>query len=58
MANELSAQCDCGWRARGPEEELVPKIQQHALDAHGLEIDREQALAQARPASEPGSAVR
>ena len=49
MADELEATCDCGWHARGPEEELVPKIQQHAREAHGLEVTREQALAQARP---------
>ena len=49
MADELMATCDCGWTARGPEDELVRKIQEHALQAHGLEIDPEQALAQARP---------
>jgi predicted small metal-binding protein len=49
MANELEATCDCGWTARGPEAELVQKIQQHAREAHGLEITPEQALAQARP---------
>ena len=50
MANELAATCDCGWTARGPEDELVPQIQEHALEAHDLEITPEQALAQARPA--------
>lgn len=49
VANELSARCDCGWSAHGPEEELVPKIQDHAREVHDLEINREQALAQARP---------
>lgn len=49
MADELMATCDCGWSARGPEDELVAKIQQHAQDAHGLEVTPEQALAQARP---------
>lgn len=49
MVDELVATCDCGWTARGPEDELVPKIQEHALDAHGLEVSPEQALAQARP---------
>jgi predicted small metal-binding protein len=49
MANELMARCDCGWSARAPEDELIERIQQHARDAHGLEITREQALAQARP---------
>jgi predicted small metal-binding protein len=49
MADDLEATCDCGWTARGPEDELIPKIQKHALEAHGLEITPEQALAQARP---------
>jgi len=50
VADELEVTCDCGWTARGPEEDLVPRIQEHARDAHGLEVTREQALAQARPA--------
>lgn len=49
MADELIATCDCGWTMRGTEEELVPQIQQHASETHGLEITPEQALAQARP---------
>ncbi len=49
MAVELAARCDCGWSAEGPEKELVPRIQAHARDAHGLEVTYEQALAQARP---------
>ena len=47
---DLVARCDCGWEARGPEKELVRKIQAHARTAHGIQITREQALAQARPA--------
>lgn len=50
MANELEVTCDCGWTARGPEDELIPLIQQHARETHGLEVSREQALAQTRPA--------
>ena len=50
MSDDLEARCDCGWSARGPEDELVPRIQEHARDAHGLDVTREQALAQARPA--------
>jgi predicted small metal-binding protein len=50
VSDDLEARCDCGWYARGPEEDLVPRIQEHARDAHGLEVTREQALAQARPA--------
>ena len=53
MADELYARCDCGWSAQGPEDVLVRKIQDHARDAHGLEVTIEQALAQARPVT-PG----
>jgi predicted small metal-binding protein len=50
VSDDLEARCDCGWSARGPVEELVARIQEHARDAHDLEVTREQALAQARPA--------
>jgi len=50
VSDDLEAHCDCGWYGRGPEEDLVLWIQQHARDAHGLDVTREQALAQARPA--------
>jgi predicted small metal-binding protein len=53
MVDELMATCDCGWTARGPQDKLVDKIQEHAREAHGLEITPEQALAQARPVEEP-----
>ena len=48
---ELVVKCDCGWEARGPEKVLVRKIQEHARKVHDLEVSREQALAQTRPAS-------
>jgi predicted small metal-binding protein len=49
VRDELVVRCDCGWSARGPEDELVPRIQEHAREAHGLEVTREQALEQTRP---------
>ena len=49
MGDELFVRCDCGWTARGPEQELIPRIQEHAREVHGLVVTREQALAQARP---------
>jgi predicted small metal-binding protein len=52
MANELVARCDCGWTARGTEPEIVPLIQAHARDVHGIEVTPEQALAQARPTTD------
>jgi predicted small metal-binding protein len=47
---EWYVRCDCGWEARAPKDELVGLIQQHAKEVHGLEVNAEQALAQARPA--------
>jgi predicted small metal-binding protein len=42
--------CECGWSAKGTEDELVPLIQQHGRDVHGMEVTREQAVAQIVPA--------
>lgn len=42
--------CECGWTATGTEDELVPQIQRHGREVHGLEVTREQAIAQMRPA--------
>jgi predicted small metal-binding protein len=42
--------CECGWTAKGTEDELVPMIQQHGRDVHGMEVTREQAVAQLVPA--------
>ena len=50
MSDDLVVRCDCGRSARGPEDELVPKIRQHARQAHGLEVTRERALEPTRPA--------
>lgn len=42
--------CECGWSAKGTEDELVPLIQKHGREVHGLEVTREQAVAQLQPA--------
>ena len=47
MEKEIS--CDCGWRARGTEDELVTAAQQHGHDVHDMIPTREQVLATARP---------
>ncbi len=47
---EKTVTCECGWSFTGPEDELILAVQQHGKDVHGLEVTREQALAQARPA--------
>ncbi len=48
--SELLVHCDCGFEARGPEEKLIPAVQQHGLDAHNMKVSKEQVLAMARPA--------
>ncbi len=45
-----SVTCDCGWSFTGPEDDLVAAVIQHGKEVHGLEVTREQALAQATPA--------
>jgi predicted small metal-binding protein len=42
--------CECGWTYRGSEDDLVRAVQAHGKEVHGLEVTREQALAQATPA--------
>lgn len=43
--------CDCGWSARGNEDELVAAAQAHGRDAHDMVPTREQVLAVATPVS-------
>ncbi len=44
-------QCPCGYVIQAEtEEKLVADAQQHAKEAHDMELSREQALAMARPA--------
>jgi predicted small metal-binding protein len=43
------AKCECGWSAKGTEDELIPLVQQHGRDVHGMEVSREQVLAQLEP---------
>lgn len=38
--------CECGFTARGTEEELIPIVQQHGKQVHGMDVTREQVLAQ------------
>lgn len=42
--------CDCGWSYTGEEDDVVAQIQTHAREVHSIEVTREQALAQAKPA--------
>ncbi len=47
---ELVVKCDCGFEARGFEDELIPTVQKHGQEAHNMQVTREQVLAMARPA--------
>jgi predicted small metal-binding protein len=43
--------CDCGVVVRGDtDDDLVTNAQEHAREAHELDITREQALSLAKPA--------
>jgi predicted small metal-binding protein len=42
-------QCECGFYARGTEEDLVPVVQAHAKSKHNLDVTPEQAVAQLKP---------
>jgi predicted small metal-binding protein len=44
--------CDCGWTARGTEDEIVAAAQQHGREVHDLMPTREQVLARAKPVAE------
>ena len=46
---QLVVRCDCGFEARGSEQELIPVVQKHGMDAHNMKVTREQVLAMARP---------
>jgi len=48
---EKEIHCPCGTVIRSTDEqELVRLAQQHARDAHAMELSSEEALAMARPA--------
>jgi predicted small metal-binding protein len=42
-------QCECGFYARGTAEDLVPVVQAHAKAKHGMDVTREQVIAQLKP---------
>jgi predicted small metal-binding protein len=41
--------CQCGWRCRGTQDEVVAQVQAHGREAHGVDTTREEILAIARP---------
>lgn len=43
-------QCECGFVVRGDsDDQIVPAVQRHAAEAHGLDLSPEQVLAMAVP---------
>ena len=47
---ELIVTCECGFEARGGEDEVVEKAREHGRKAHNMEVTREQVLAMSKPA--------
>jgi predicted small metal-binding protein len=45
----MEVQCDCGFYARGTEEDLIPVVQTHGKTKHGLDVTPEQVRAQLKP---------
>lgn len=47
---QKQVRCDCGKVIREEsDDQLVATVQEHARDAHGMELTREQVLAMAEP---------
>jgi predicted small metal-binding protein len=51
---DLIVTCECGFEARGSEDVVVAKTQEHGRQAHNMDVTREQVLAMAKPASTSG----
>jgi predicted small metal-binding protein len=48
--SHLIVTCECGFEARGTEDEVVAITQEHGRSAHNMDVSREQVLAMAKPA--------
>jgi hypothetical protein len=48
-AAQWQVTCQCGWRVHGTKEVVVPAVQEHGRNTHGVELTEEQVLAQAVP---------
>jgi predicted small metal-binding protein len=46
----LVVRCECGFEARGTDDEVVEAMQDHAVNAHNMKATREQILARAERA--------
>ena len=49
-ASVITVRCECGFVARGPEDEAVEAMQDHAVNAHNMKPTREQVLERAERA--------
>ncbi|HEX9123984.1 MAG TPA: DUF1059 domain-containing protein [Actinomycetota bacterium] len=41
--------CECGFTAKGTREELIPVVQQHGKEVHGMDVTPDQVVAQLKP---------
>ena len=46
----LVVRCECGYEAKGDEDEVVALISKHATEMHNMRATREQVLSRAEPA--------
>jgi predicted small metal-binding protein len=46
----LVLRCECGWEARGSEDQIVEATEKHAREAHNMQSTREQILSRAQEA--------
>lgn len=47
---ELLVRCGCGFEAQGIEGELILIVEEHAIEAHNVQVTDERVLAMMRPA--------
>lgn len=41
--------CECGFSAEGTQEELIPIVQKHGKEVHGMDVTPDQVIAQLKP---------
>ena len=46
---QYTLECECGWRTRGNEDEVVRRAQEHGREVHDIEPSRDQVLSAAKP---------
>jgi len=48
--NEIEVTCECGFKSRGPTDEVVAETQKHGHEVHNMDVSKDQVLAMAHPA--------